>query len=177
MPVLRLLPWIVWVALVLFSVSTYGGIPGDLPRHLNAAGEVTADIPRSFLGWMLIPIVALLVQALMTGLTSLLPRRPDLFNFSEKERFLRIPEAYRGPVIARMRDTMDVIGLLAMLVMAYVQVMMWRAALGDSAKGLSMWLIVATVLFTPLALIMTLRVNTAVDEAERRWKAAEPRER
>lgn len=177
MPVLRLLPWIVWVALVLFSVATYGNIPGDIPRHLNAAGEVTADIPRSFLGWMLLPIIAFLTQALMTWLTSLLPRRPDLFNFSEKERLLRIPEAYRGPVLDRMRDTMDVLGLMTMIVMAYVQVMMWRAALGDSAKGLSVWLIVATVMFTPLALIMTSRVNTAVDEAERRWKAAEPRER
>lgn len=173
MPVLRMLPWALWGALALFSVATYANLPEMIPRHFDAAGNPTAMMQRSPWSWAMIPLIALVTQAGIAWTSSVLPKKPHLFNFSDKERFLRIPPAYRGPVIARMREMLDVAGALTVLVFATVQVMIWRSALGHPADGMSLGLILGTVMFTPGILILVSRVNTAVDDAEKRWKAAE----
>lgn len=173
MPLLRVVPWAMWGALAIFSVATYSSLPSEIAQHFNAAGEVTSTTPKSLLSWLMVPGIALLTMAGLSWLSSLLERQPGLFNFPEKERFLKIPAAYRGPVIVRMRETLDVTNIFVALVFCVVQLMIWRAGLGDSASGYSIGLIVGTVLFTPLVLLMTSRVNSAVDEAEKRWKASE----
>lgn len=177
MPVLRMLPWALWGALALFSVGTYTTLPEMIPQHFDAAGNVTATMPRSPWSWAMLPIIALVAHLFVAGTSALLPRKPHLFNFSDKERFLRIPEAYRGPVIQRMREMLDVTAAFMMLVFGAVQVMVWRSALGHPSDGMSLGLIVVTVMTTPALLFLVSRVNTAVDEAEKRWKAAESRER
>lgn len=173
MPVLRMLPWALWGALALFSVATYANLPEMIPRHFDAAGNPTAMMPRSPWSWAMIPLIALVTQAGIAWTSSVLPKKPHLFNFSDKERFLRIPSAYRGPVIARMREMLDVTGAFTVLVFATVQVMVWRSALGHPPGGISLGLIIGTVLFTPFVFILLSRANAAVDEAERRWKSAE----
>ena len=172
-----MLPWAMWGALALFSVATYTSLPEMIPKHFDAAGNVTSMMERSPWSWGIIPIIALVTQAGIAWTSSILPKKPHLFNFNEKERFLRIPEAYRPPVIQRMREMLDVTGAFTVLVFATVQVMIWRSALGHPSDGISLGLIIGTVLFTPGILILVSRVNTAVDEAEKRWKAAEARER
>ena len=173
MPLLRVLPWAIWAAVLLFSVATYTDMPAEIPQRFNAAGDVTKSMPKSLLNWMMVPGIALLTMAGLSWLSALLPKKPELFNFPEKERFLKIPEAYRGPVIERMRETLDVTNVFVVLVFGIVQVMLWRAGLGNAPGGLSVGLSVATILFTPLVFLMTSRVNRAVDEAEKRWKASE----
>jgi uncharacterized membrane protein len=172
MPLLRMLPWALWAALLLFSVATYEDLPAAIPRHLNASGAVTATTTKSLLSWLMVPGIGLLMLAFISGLAALLPKKPQLFNFPEKERFLTIPEAYRGPVIARMRETLDVTNVFMVLVFGIVQIMMWRVSRGDSAQGYSLGLIIGTILFTPGIFLLTARVNRAVDEAEQRWKAS-----
>lgn len=169
--VLRLLPWAMWVAMLVFSVATYSALPAEIPQHMNLAGEVTRTARTTWLSWMVVPIIAGATQALLTGLTLLLPSRPDLFNFSDKERFLKLPPAHRGDVIPRMQQTLDVFGALSMLVMASVQVMMWRAALGHPTKNAVPFLLIGTVIFVPLAVWLTSRVSAAVEESYKRWRA------
>lgn len=173
MPLLRALPWAMWATLLLFSVATYGDLPPEIPQHFNAAGKVTSTMPKSPLSWMMVPGIALVSLAGLGWLSAVLPKKPHLFNFPEKERFLKIPDAYRAPVIARMRETLDVTNIFMVLVFGTVQVMIWRAGLGDSPGGYSVGLIIGTVMFTPGIFLMTSRVNSAVDEAEKRWKASE----
>lgn len=174
---LRMLPWALWGALALFSVATYANLPEMIPKHFDAAGNVTSMMRRSPWSWGIIPLIALVTQAGIAWTSVVLPKKPHLFNFNEKERFLRIPVTYHGPVIERMREMLDITGAFTVLVFATVQVMIWRSALGHPPGGMSLGLIIGTVLFTPGILILVSRVNTAVDEAEKRWKAAEARER
>lgn len=169
---LRILPWAIWAALVVFSIATYAGLPAEIPRHLNAAGAITGSVERSWMSWMLLPLIAAAVQGFITWLTLLLPSQPELFNFPEKERFLKLPAAYRGDVIARMQETMDVIGALTMLALFAVQIVLWRSALGHASKSTLPLMLVGTVVFIPVALLLTLRVNSATEVAERKWKAA-----
>ncbi|HRN52056.1 MAG TPA: DUF1648 domain-containing protein [Gemmatimonadaceae bacterium] len=173
MPVLRALPWALWAALALFSVATYTTLPEMIPRHFDAAGNPTAMMQRSPWSWAMIPIIALVTQVGIAWTAAVLPRKPHLFNFSDKERFLRIPAAYQGPVIEKMREMLDITGAFTVLVFATVQVMVWRSAMGHAADGMSLGLILVTVMFTPAILILISRVNTAVEEAEKRWKSAE----
>lgn len=171
MPVVRLLPWALCAALALFSVATYSTLPELIPQHFDSAGNITSSTGKSPWSWAMVPIIAVATQALLAGLGSLLPRQPELFNFSEKERFLKLPEEYRGPVIERMREILDVTSAFTVVVFGIVQFMIWRAALGTPANGLVVWLIVVSVLFAPGVFMLSSRVNTAVDEAERRWRA------
>jgi uncharacterized membrane protein len=173
MPLLRLLPWLLWVTLVLFSVATYASLPERIPQHLNAAGEVTRTMQRTVWSWLLLPAIAGATLGFVTWCGAFVARRPEYFNFPEKERFLKIPSEFHGPVLERMRETLDVTGVFLIVVMAYVQFMMWRSAQGTNVQGMSLGLLVGTIMFTPGILILTSRVNTAVDDAERRWKDAE----
>lgn len=173
MPILRILPWALCAALALFSVATYGSLPESIPQHFDAAGNVTSSAPKSAWSWAIVPIIAVASQALLAGLGSLLPRQPELFNFSAKERFLKLPAEYRRPVIERMRELLDVTSAFTVVVFGIVQFMIWRAALGHSADGLVIGMIIVTILFTPGVFMLSSRVNNAVDEAEQRWQANE----
>ena len=168
---LRLMPWFLWLMLVLFSVASYGSIPGDLPRHLDAAGRVTDAVPRSLGAWMLLPIVAALTQALLTGLGRLLPSRPDLFNFPEKDRLLALPREFHGPVVARMRDVLDATGAAVMALLFAVQVVLWRTARGEATPWVTPVVASVTIALVPLILLLTARVSRAVEDAERRSRA------
>jgi uncharacterized membrane protein len=170
--ILRVLPWVLWAVLVGFSVLTFDTLPAEIPRHLNSAGAITSSVPRTWFSWMLLPIVALATQWLLFGLAHHLPKDPSLFNFPEKEKFLKLPPAYRGDVIPRMQSALDVAGVFMMLMILFVQWLMWRTALGQETPSTMTYILVPTVLLVPLMLILTSRVNSAVEDAERKWKAA-----
>lgn len=169
---LRILPWAIWAGMLVFSVATYAGLPAEIPRHLNSAGEATRSVTRSWMSWMLLPLIAAATQAFLTWLTLLLPSKPDLFSFPEKERFLKLPREYQGDAIVRMQTTMDIIASFTMLLLFAVQVILWRTALGHPSKNTLPFLMVGTIAFIPLALVLTSRVNEAVDAADKRWRAA-----
>lgn len=169
---LRILPWAIWAAMLVFSVATYADLPAEIPQHLNAAGEIARSVERTWMSWMLLPMIAAATQALLTWLTLLLPSKPDLFSFPEKERFLKLPRAYQGDAIVWMQVTMDILASGTMLLLFAVQVILWRTALGHPSKNTLPFLMVGTIVFIPLALILTSRVNAAVETAERKWRAA-----
>ena len=170
--VLRLLPWAIWCALVVFSVATYAGLPGDIPQHINAAGETTRSAGKTWFTWLLLPGVAGLTLALLSGLTLAFPKHPDLFSFPEKERLLKIPAEYRGEVIQCMQQTMDVIATLTIAVMAFVQYTLWQLAHGRPMSNALPIILISTVVFLPVALVMTSRVSRATEAAEKKWRAA-----
>ncbi len=169
---LRILPWAIVSGLTLFSVATYAGLPAEIPRHLNSAGEATRSVELTWMSWMLLPFIAAATQAFMTWLTLLLPSKPDLFSFAEKERFLKLPREYQGDTIVRMQATMDIIAGFTMLVLFAVQVVLWRTAMGHPSKNTLPFLMVGTIVFLPLALVLTSRVSAAANAAEKKWRAA-----
>jgi uncharacterized membrane protein len=168
----RILPWVVLIGLVVFSAATYADLPAEIPTKISARGIVTHTAPKGLFEWFLLVGIAALTQAFMTGLTVMLPKKPELFNFSEKEKFLRLPKEYQRPVIVHMQFAMDIIGALTMMTLGFVQWMIWRTALGHP-PGLSLaWLMGLTVLIAPVAFLLVGRVSAEVDIQERRAREA-----
>jgi len=168
----RMLPWAVLIGLIAFSAATYTGLPQEIPAKISTRGVVTHTAAKSLFNWFLLVGFAGLTQALLTGITLLLPSKPELFNFSEKEKFLRLPKEFQPPVIARMQFAMDVIGACTMLTLAYVQWMIWRTATGHPIGLGLVGVIVSSVIIAPVAFLLVGRVSAEVDVQVRRAREA-----
>jgi uncharacterized membrane protein len=173
---LRILPWAILAAHLLFAIAIYPSLGPYVPTHLDFAGKVTRVRSTSWPEWFGLPIIGLATLALLQGIGALLPTRPQLFNFGEKERFLKIPRTYHGPVIALMRATLDLTAVIVMLTFLLVHVMLWRAGDGEAPAAMHLVILLLSVGTLPLVLLMTSKIDTAAQEAERRWKADEGRE-
>lgn len=169
---LRMLPWALFVALVALTLGTYSTLPEQIPTHLDLGGEVTRSVPRSLGRWLLLPLVALATHGLLVGVRAVLPGRPDLFNFPEKERLLRLPKRFQEAAVAEMQRVLDVTSSFTLVVLGYVQWILWRSAQGARGGAAVIPLFVAVLLFVPLLLFLTTRVNDATLEGERRWREA-----
>ncbi len=174
MRLLRLFPWVLLIALVAFTAATYNTLPDRIPQRIDSAGVPTVTMPRSVLAWSLLPIVALVTLGGLQGLSAMLPKAPALFNFPDKQRLLRIPERYRGPVIEQMRAVLDLTSVSVLLVFGVVQWTLWRSALGVRGSGGMVVTLVAGVLVVPMILLLLPRLSAATAEAERRWYAEDP---
>ena len=168
----RMLPWAVLIGLVAFAAATYAGLPDEIPTKISSRGVITHTQPKTLVNWFMLVGIATLTQSFLTGLTLLLPSRPELFNFSEKERFLALPREYQVPVIARMQFAMDIIATGTMLLIAVAQWMLWRTAMGNAPGSGLLWMIVLTVLVGPLAFLLVGRVSAEVDVQVQRAREA-----
>jgi hypothetical protein len=52
--------------------------------------------------------------------------------------------------------------------------MLWRASDGKAPAEMHIAVLVLSIGTLPLVLLMTSKINTAVEEAEQRWKAEPP---
>lgn len=168
MSILRILPFGVLGLMFAFAFATYGGLPPEIPTRFGFDGTVNEVTSKSIQFWFGLPFIALGVHLLIFTLGQSLPRRPELFNFPDKARFLRLPRAYQGPVITAMQRLMDVMALLVTLVIAAAQAMMWRAADGHEGGALHIAVLVLSVAIAPVVLLGVQRLSTAIDAAERR---------
>ncbi len=175
MRILRILPWAIVAVHLLFAVAIYPSLGPEIATHLDFAGQVTRTRATSWMEWFGLPLIGVATLLLLQGIGAILPRRPELFNFADKERFLKIPRAYHGPVIALMRATLDLTGVIVALTFLFVQVMLWRAGDGKAPEWMNITVLVFPIGTLPMILFLTSKINTAVDEAERRWKADESR--
>jgi uncharacterized membrane protein len=173
MRILRFLNIGLALALVLFAVATYGVVPEQVPLHLDLSGAPTRMGDKGLLAWFGLSGIAVSSYLLIQFVSAQLPARPHWFNFSEKERFLQLPAEYRGPVVIEMRTMLEVVACGMLLTMGVVQVLMWRAATGRPTAGFTLIPLFA-VLITPVALIWLSRVQNAVAEQEKRWRAEQP---
>lgn len=170
---LRLFPWVLWLALAAFSVITYDLLPADIPQQINAVGEITRTTARSPVAWGMLPAIALFTLALTQGIGTLLPLRPELFNFPAKDKLLALPPAARAPVIAQMRRFMDITSLLVMIIMLGVQWMLWQSAQGRSSSTSSAVLMGVAFALTPLLVVLVWRLNSATERAHAEWRASQ----
>jgi len=174
---LRILPWAIVAVHLLFAIAIYPSLGPYVPTHLDFAGKVTRMRSTSYLEWFGLPMVGIATLALLQGVGALLPTRPQLFNFSEKERFLKIPRAYHGPVIALMRATLDLTGVIVALTFLLVHVMLWRAGHGEAPAAMHVVILLLSVGTLPMILVVNSRIDVAVVEAERRWRGEEAPQR
>lgn len=164
----RILPWAVLFGLIAFTAATYAGLPDEIPTKISSRGVITHTEPKTIINWFMLVGIAALTQGFISWLTILLPSRPDLFNFSEKERFLTLPREYQAPVIVRMQFATDIIATFTMLLMFFVQWLLWRTAMGHpQALGLA-GIVIFTVLIGPVAFLLAGRVSAEVEVQVRR---------
>lgn len=166
----RLIAWALFVALVVVSLAAYDQLPSQIPMHLSFDGVPTRVVTRSWASWMALPGVALLVQLLLDGIGMLLPHKPQLFNFPNKQRFLALPRTLHAPVIAEMRFVLDVVAVFVQGTMMYTQLMLWRAALGTPIPGGGLVITMGSLVLLPVILLLTQRVNRAVEHQEARFR-------
>lgn len=170
---LRAINWALLLGIVAFALATYAGLPAEIPTGIDAGGSARGWREKSLPLWLLVPGLALVLHLSFELLRYHLPRKPEMFNFSEKERLLKLPREYQAPVIVVMQQTMDVIALTVLVTVGYIQFLLWQTAHGRTVGVSTMILLVGGVMMTPLILIVASRVTTATEEAEKRWKAAD----
>jgi uncharacterized membrane protein len=170
--VLRLLPWAMVLATFLFALGTWNALPPEIPMGIDAQGNAERLTKKLIWSWFGLPMLALGTVALLAGLRALMPRRPELFNHPEKERFLKLPPAYRGKVFEELGSILDVTACFIGVTVIEVQFVLFRAAMGQPVSAALPILLVSTILVAPAVLLMVTRVNAAVESAERQWVAA-----
>jgi uncharacterized membrane protein len=172
---LRILPWAIVAVHLLFAIAIYPSLGPTVPTHLDFAGQVTRTRPTSWVEWFGLPMVGVATLVLLQGIGALLPKHPQLFNFPEKERFVRIPRTYHGPVLALMRATLDLTGVIVAVIFVHVHVMLWLAGDGEAPAAMHVVILLLSVGTLPMILVVTSKIDAAVVEAERRWKEDEAR--
>jgi uncharacterized membrane protein len=170
--ILRLLPWTMVLAAFLFALGTWKALPAEIPMGIDARGNADRLTEKLVWSWFGLPMLALGTVALLAGLRALMPRRPELFNHPEKERFLKLPAAYRGQVFEEIGSILDVTATFVGLTVLEVQFILFRAASSRPVTAALPILLVTTILIAPAVLLMLTRVNAAVERAERQWIAA-----
>lgn len=172
MSVMRSLALGLVIASIVFAFATYPTLPDVIPTRLDLGGTPIAHQPRTPVGWFALPAINLILTAVLLGISRALPSRPHLFNFPDKDRFLRLSPAYQAPVIAVMRSVLDVALVGVLLTLISVQALMWRTALGEDAGALKFAPFLG-LLLTPVLLLLVLRVQNATEQAEAAQRAAE----
>jgi uncharacterized membrane protein len=163
---LRLIAWALFVALVVLSVAAYDQLPSQIPMRMSLDGVPSKLVTRSWVSWMALPGVALLVQLLLDGLASILPRYPQLFNFSNKRRFLALPRELHAPVIAEMRLVLDVVALFVQGTMVFTQLLLWQVAVGTPIPNAGLAIPIGSIVLVPVVLLLSQRVDRAVERQE-----------
>ncbi len=167
---LKFVSWALMAGLLAFAAATYAGLPDAVPVHLDAGGNADRFEAKSPLSWFTLSGIALLTFGLMEGIAAVLPRKPQLFNFPDKNRFLALPPEFQAPVIEEMRAVIQVSNIGVLLTLWVVQVLLWRVAMGTEAGALA-WLPFLGFLVTPVVLALVSRVTDATEREEKRWKA------
>lgn len=172
MPLFRLASLVAVVLLVAFAGAVYDALPDRIPSHFDFSGAATTFRARTVWSWFDLPLIGVACWALLAGVSRALPSHPHLFNFPEKERFLKLPREYHAPVVAQMQAMLDLVALSTALLFLGIQVMAWRVAMGGESGAFGYLPLVALLVVPLVPLVWLPRLNRAVEEQERRWKQA-----
>lgn len=166
---IRLASWGMLLAMVALAAVTYGGLPDQIPTHLDLNGVADRTARKSLVTWFLLPGSAFLVLALIDFLGSRLPSQPDLLNIPDKERLLALPARFQAPVMREAQLLMDVVAVGTMAILLLVQWEFVRVASGERGLGVAVVLI-GSIGLTVGLLLMTTRISGALDRAHASWR-------
>jgi hypothetical protein len=115
------------------AAAIYSRLPGHVPMHFGAGGEVTRWAGTSFWSWFALPLFAVAMMLFMIGLARLSRTVPDLWSIPEKERFLALAPAARARIQDRMERLVALCSILVTLMFASVHLGVYATAAGHSA--------------------------------------------
>ncbi len=168
---MRFVSWGLLLALLAHAAATYGALPDQVPTHLDLAGNPDRFTAKSVTSWFLLPAGGALLLILFEVMTAMMPSRPGMLNIPDKERFLALPRRWQAPVIAEAVLLMDVSAAGVLGVFGLVQWQLARIALGGGSST-PVLTVLAPMFLTIGLLLLVSRVTTAVESAEKAWKAA-----
>ncbi len=119
-----------------------------------------------------LPLMMVLLQLLLEVLRARLPKRPDSFNFPDKEDFLRLPDEYRAPVIRQMQWMLDATAVVMHVALVVVLGSVWLKADGRGSSVVTLLPILLGVFTTPVIFLLLSRVTNALEEQMKEWRAA-----
>jgi uncharacterized membrane protein len=116
------------------AAGTYDRLPETIPMHFGADGMPDSVTEKTYLNWMILPLVALGMTALIYLSALFVPlvrRRPHLVNLPgrARERFLRLTPAQREPVLQLICALTFWIAVPTNGLMVWIQWLVYRAAL------------------------------------------------
>ncbi len=166
---IRLASWGMLLAMVALAAVTYGGLPDQIPTHLDLNGVADRTAPKSVVSWFLLSGIAVFVLAFIDFLGSRLPRQPEMLNIPDKERLLALPERFRGPVMREAQLMVDLVAAGTMVILLLVQWEFVRVAAGARGLGVAV-VMVASIGLSVGLLLMVTRISAAVDRAHALWR-------
>jgi uncharacterized membrane protein len=167
---LRFVSPVITLLVVTFAVTAYGDLPSRVPMRLGVDGIPGNFQERSLWSWFLFPAIAVALQVLFSVLTRIIPRRPELFTFPEKDRFRALPRENQAPVVREMILMLDATAIGVQGLMLLVLVQLWDAARGAAPGAGIIMIPVAALLLAPVILLLVGRVSAAVEREEKKLR-------
>jgi uncharacterized membrane protein len=168
---LRLVAWGIVVAMFVVAALTFAGAGERVAVHANAAGTVDRWAPKSLVSVFLLPAGAAVVVALLALVGAQSARRPELLNIPDKDKLVRLPARYRAPVLVRVLEMMDAAAVVVALTFGLIQWEFTRVAASDGSR-VNVLVLIAPMFLTVGLLLFVSRITTALEEADRAWRAA-----
>ena len=140
-------------ALWLGSLLAWPHLPARIPTHFGFSGKADSWAETTLLSWFGLPLLALAIVLLNVVLARQLPRRPGLFNLSDKQRFLALPSEYQAPVIRRMQDFLHWVSAQMVLLFGLVQWAIYRTAQGADTRTYMLFILILSVAVLPVLLL------------------------
>ena len=85
---------------------------------------------------------------------------------------MRLPPAWRAPVMVEITGLLDLTSAAVMVTMLIVQWSLWQTARGTPSALSIPLVMISTVAITLMVLLYSSRIGTAIDAADKRWRAA-----
>lgn len=167
----RIAVWIATLALVAATVLAYPGLPDVIPKNLDIKGAASTFAPKTPFNWGMPLIIGIAVLIMTDVITALIPGRVHLINIPGKEQLVALPREYQSEAVAMTQRFMDVMNLYIVLTFALVQWGMWRTAHGSPQGSVSIVLLVLGVVPLFMAGFFVIRIQSAVDDAQRRYES------
>jgi len=155
------------IAMFAYAFVTYDDLPPRFAIHFDGAGNPDGWMHKNWGEWLLIPLSALGLTAVMY-LTSLLVnaarRNPKRLSIPHKEAFLALPPEQQAPIWAKLKAMVLASAVPLNAILFYVQMSIARFALGQS-DHVALWPVI--VLGAGMIVILIVQVVDLIRSIKR----------
>lgn len=151
-----------WIA----SIWAWPHLPDPIPTHFGLDGRPDAWASPTLLRWMLVPTVALVAFAGFIALGRLAARSPRHVKLLGGLRLSDVDAEHRPRVLAAFQGFLDLLATEMLAILALVQWAAWKGAMGESAQGLLLAVLMLSLIASPFLLVVFVtRVQKAMKGA------------
>lgn len=119
------------------AAAAWPALPDRIPTHFGPGGAPDRWKDTTLLAWFGLPLAAAAMTLFLRFIGRLGARHPGVWSIPDKDRFLRLTDAQRAPIIERLETFIGVLAIAMILFFAVIQADIYASALG--APGLSAW--------------------------------------